>query len=348
MSVLLVQDAPDTASVSPARTTVLPVVSWSDVTGIQYGATLFRASRAAGDREARPSSTALYVARTGKGYAKAYAQVERWSAGNTQRTRLRLEHLSYPLPFYGIGPSAPDDAEEWYSNGVTTVHVLAQRQAWQPAMYVLGGLRYIHTRAEEAEPDGALAAGDLTGSSGSRVAAAELGLVVDGRENMAAPRGGTYARLIATVAGQVLGADASFRRFTLDARRYAALGTEHVLAAQVQYDGVAGTVPFDQLPMLGADSAMRGYARGRFRDRHAITAQVEWRTGYWRRAGTVAFLGAGTVAPRLSALASGRWFPTAGIGVRALIVPRDRTVARVDLGIGRRTVGVSVGIGEAF
>lgn len=348
LPVLLAQDPPPPDSAPPPRTTVLPVVSWSDVTGVQYGATLFRTSRAAPDPRTRPSSGALYAARTGKGYAKAYAQVERWAAANVLRTRVRIEHISYPLPFFGIGASAPDDAEEWYSHGVTTVHALVQRRVRSQATYLLGGLRYIHTRAGEAEPSGAIADGSLPGSSGSRVAAAELGVVLDERENLTAPRGGTYARLVASAAARVVGANVSYRRLTLDARRYVPLGVEHLIALQIQYDGVAGLVPFDQLPMLGADTAMRGYARGRYRDRHAVTAQVELRTGYWRRAGTVAFLGAGTVAPDRTRLTSGRWFPTAGVGVRALLIPRDRTVARVDLGIGRRSVGVSVGLGEAF
>lgn len=334
-------------SAAPARTTVLPVLSWSEVTGLQYGATIFRSFRAARDPVTRPSSAAVYLAGTSNDYAKAYGQVEHWSAGNRLRVRVRAEYISYPLPYYGIGDDAPDEDEEWYSNGVTTVHAVAQRQI-RPSAYLLGGLRAVRSTPRESEADGALATGLVPGSSGSHVMAVEAGLVVDERASPTAPRRGTYARAIVTVAGQVFGGDVSSRRLTIDARRYFPLGPEHVLATQVQYDGVAGTVPFDQLPMLGADSAMRGYARGRFRDRHAVTTQVEWRTGYWRRAGVVAFLGAGTVAPRVARLASGRWFPTAGIGIRALVVPRDRTVARVDLGLGRQSVGISVGIGEAF
>ena len=176
----------------------------------------------------------------------------------------------------------------------------------------------------------------------------ELGVVVDPRDNLGTPRTGTYARVISSVAARVLGGDFSFRRLTIDARRYTTLGTNLVGAVQVQYDGVAGTVPFDQLPQIGADSAMRGYPRGRYRDNHAFTAQAELRTGYWKRVGAIAFIGAGTVAPGASDLADGPWYPTGGVGLRALLVPRDRTVARVDLGFGRGSFGINIGIGEAF
>ena len=107
-------------------------------------------------------------------------------------------------------------------------------------------------------------------------------------------------------------------------------------------------MPFDFMPMIGADTAMRGYARGRFRDQHAFTTQGEFRSGYWRKVGVVGFAGAGIVAPTLSRFSSGPWYPTVGAGLRYLLVPKDRTVARLDLGIGRGSFGISLGIGEAF
>ncbi len=342
------QDATTAAdSAARARTTVFPIVSYSGVTGIQYGATLFRTYRTGRDSATRASSLSLYAARTSKHYAKALAQAERWSADNGLRLRARLEHTSYPLPYYGLGASAADSAEEWYSHGVTVAYLLAQ-QEWRSANYAFGGLRLVQTRAMEAEPGGAIAPNSIPGSSGGTVVSAELGVVVDAREHLGAPRRGNYARLVASSAARVLGGDFSFRRLTLDARRYAPIGPRGALAVQLQYDGVAGTAPFDQLPMLGADSAMRGYPRGRYRDNHAVTVQAEVRSGYWRRTGAVAFIGAGTVAPDAGRLGRGPWFPTVGLGLRALLVPRDRTLARLDVGFGRRSVGLSVGLGEAF
>ena len=152
----------------------------------------------------------------------------------------------------------------------------------------------------ETEPGRELAGGSVPGSSGSDVLASELGLVLDSRDNAGAPRTGTYARFMPSIAAKAIGSDFAFRRLTIDARRYDTFGANHVVAAQLQYDGVSGTTPFDQMPMIGADTAMRGYARGRFRDRHAVTAQAEARSAFWRRVGGVAFAGAGTVAPSLS------------------------------------------------
>jgi outer membrane translocation and assembly module TamA len=150
------------------------------------------------------------------------------------------------------------------------------------------------------------------------------------------------------MASTSLASDVSFRRVTIDARQYRSLAGNHVAAFQLQYDGIAGSVPFDLMPMLGADTAMRGYARGRFRDLHAFTSQAEIRSAHWRRVGFVAFAGAGTVAPDFPGLSRSRWYPTLGAGLRYALVPKDRTVVRVDLGVGRGTLGIHLGIGEAF
>jgi outer membrane protein assembly factor BamA len=346
-STLVVQDAPATADTSQRpRLTALPVVSYSDVTGLQYGATGFLGFRDGSDANTRASSLSAYVSMTAKEHAKAYVQLDRWSARNSWRRRLRAEYISYPLPFFGIGPDSPESAEEWYSSGVTTLQAFSQNRM-KGSTYLHIGARLVRSHLREFEAGGIIAADSIHGSSGSRVAIAEFGLVVDSRDNVAAPRNGTFARVIPSIAVESR-PGSTVQRLTIDARRYYPVGDANVAAIQLQYDAIAGTTPFDLMPMIGADTAMRGYARGRYRDQHAFTAQGEFRAGYWRRIGLVGFAGAGTVAQEFSRIAGSTWYPSVGAGLRYLLVPKDRTVARLDLGIGRSSFGISVGIGEAF
>ena len=329
-----------------SRTTVLPIVSYSEMTGVQYGATLFRGFRVGDAPDTRPSSVSMYGALTTKDHAKAYVQLDRWSADNATRSRARVEYISYPLPFFGIGRTTPDSAEEWYSSGVSTVQFFVDR-AWRRSLFAHGGLRYTRSRLREFDAGGILDTGVIAGAPRSDVVTMSAGIVFDSRNDVGAPRAGTYARVVPSLAAKVLGSDAAFRRLTIDARRYDALGA-HVMAFQAQYDGLAGTAPFDLMPMIGADTALRGYPRGRFRDQHAFTTQAELRSAHWRRFGAVIFVGAGTVAPRFPDLTSGPWFPTVGGGLRYVLSPRYRTIVRADLAVGRGTFGVHLGIGEAF
>lgn len=348
VSAVLLQEVPAPPdTVSRSRLVALPVVSYSEVTGVQYGATVFRGFRVGADPSTRASSLAFYAAGTAKHHAKAYVQLDLWSAQNSGHARARLEHISYPLPFHGIGPSTPDSAEEWYSSGVSTAQFFLER-AVRASTFIHGGVRYVRSRMRDVETEGVLAQHQLPGSSGSDVITTELGLVIDSRDNPGSARTGSYVRALPSIALKVAGSDFAFRRLTIDARRYRAFLSRHVIAVQLQYDGILGTAPFDQLPMIGADTAMRGYPRGRFRDQHAITAQAELRTTPWRRVGAVAFTGGGAVASAFSRFTRERWHPTAGAGIRYLLSPRDGTVLRADLGIGRSSLGITLGIGEAF
>jgi len=333
--------------VERGRTLLLPVVGYSEVTGVQYGATLFRSHRRSGNPEARASTEGAYVARTVEGYAKAYAQAERWSADNALLLYGRVDYRSYPLPYFGVGAATPDSAEEWYSSGVLTIQVDVQ-QEFRRNLYAMAGWRLLHSRMREVEPEGFLARDVVTGSSGGTVSELRGGLAYDSRDHPAAPRQGTWARVLLSSAPAAFGSGFTYSRLTVDGRRYDALGRGFTFALQAQVDGVDGDVPFDQLPMIGADSAMRGYDRGRYRDRAAATAQAELRSPHWRRAGFVVFAGAGTVSSRLADLASGPWYPTVGAGLRLLVSPANRTALRLDLAFGRGTVGVNAGVGEAF
>ncbi|HEX6315985.1 MAG TPA: BamA/TamA family outer membrane protein [Gemmatimonadaceae bacterium] len=333
-------------SMPRSRTTALPIVSYSDVTGLQFGGTVVRGFRVGRDTGTHPSFASAYLAGTARGHAKGYLQLDRWSADNAMRSRVRVEHISYPLPFYGVGRDTPDEVEEWYSSGVTTVHVFVD-QLTARSVFLHGGLRYTRSRLRDGEPGGMLDQEIVPGAAGSDVVALSAGLIIDSRDDIGAPRGGVFARIVPSASTRRLGSDMAFRRLTIDARRYNALGG-HTIATQVQYDGLDGTAPFDLMPMIGADTAMRGYARGRFRDQHAFTAQAEFRSAPWRRLGAVVFAGAGTVAPAASKLVTGAWFPSYGAGVRYLVSPRYRTMLRADLALGRGTFGLHVGVGEAF
>jgi hypothetical protein len=329
-----------------ARLTVLPVVSYSEVTGLQYGSTVFRSFRLGSDTGTRSSSMAAYAAWTARGHNKAHVQLDLWAPGNDARLRFRVEHMSYPLPYFGIGRDTPDSAEQWYSSGVTTVQAFTERR-WRGPVYLHGGVRYVRARVREIEPALDPALTPDPSPYGSVLLSGFFGLVVDSRDHTGAPRAGAYVRVLPSISRQP-GASTTLNRITIDARQYRPLTGAHVVALQFQYDGTSGQFPFDLMPMIGADTSMRGYPRGRFRDRHAMTAQAELRSGYWRRVGAVAFAGAGTVAPTSGSLASGAWYPSVGAGLRYVLSPRDRTTVRTDFGIGRGSFGLTVGIGEAF
>ena len=102
----------------------------------------------------------------------------------------------------------------------------------------------------------------------------------------------------------------------------------------------------DVLGTLGGSHNMRGYFEGRYRDKCEADVCVELRQHIWHRNGIVAWVGAGTVFPKFSALRFSKILPNYGIGYRWEF--KKRVNVRLDLGFGRHQTGFIFSINEAF
>jgi hypothetical protein len=106
-------------------------------------------------------------------------------------------------------------------------------------------------------------------------------------------------------------------------------------------------VPFFLLPSLGSGSTLRAYSTGRFRDRHALLLQAEWR---WivNRAGMdmALFYDAGTVAGRARDLSLDRLKGNVGLGVR--FHGPAMTPIRIELARGREGFNLVFAGGASF
>jgi hypothetical protein len=109
-----------------------------------------------------------------------------------------------------------------------------------------------------------------------------------------------------------------------------------VLSLRARTDSVTGdaaNAPYFLLPYLGSGTTLRGYATGRFRDRHTALFTGEWRWMPNRLGLDMAlFADAGTVAPTFGDLAWRDLKVDVGIGAR--FHSPSTTVLRVDLARG--------------
>ena len=325
---------------------VLPVLGSAPETGFLGGVTALRVTQVQRDSITRPSSDQVYVAYTAKHQLRAFAATDRWSTDNRWGFNAQLEYLRFPQPYFGIGIDAPENAEEWYEARSTIASLLVRRRLTRE-LYAQLGYRFSDTGIRDVDPDGLIARGHLVGSSGGIVSQVVGGAAWDSRDNLFAPVTGTLAQATAAYSARAFGADHRFARYTADARRYLRLGSG-VLAGQVYVEATTGSVPFDQLSLLGSGSVMRGYARGRYRDRDLAAAQLEYRVPVFGRVGVAAFAGGGTVAPTIAKLASTAILPSFGGGVRWMLLPKQRTTVRVDYGAGKGSSGLYIAFNEAF
>jgi hypothetical protein len=76
-----------------------------------------------------------------------------------------------------------------------------------------------------------------------------------------------------SAAAAAFGSEFDFRRVVVDARRFLALGGGRVVAVQGVVETTGGAAPFDQVSLVGNSNYLRGYTRGRFRDRHLAASR---------------------------------------------------------------------------
>jgi hypothetical protein len=195
---------------------------------------------------------------------------------------------------------------------------------------------------------GAATAPDLVGSGALSVQVVDIR---DTRDNILGPSAGVFRQftLGATQARDHAPGhrQRSSLRFAGDLRRYDSLG-RGVLAMRVSGEGIAGNSPFDLVPAAGSDTLLRGYVRGRVRDRFVGAAEAEYRSATWHRAGITSFVGLGASHPLGRTDGKAQLLPTVGMGVRYLLQPADRLTVRVDYARGRYGSGLYVALGEAF
>ncbi len=106
-------------------------------------------------------------------------------------------------------------------------------------------------------------------------------------------------------------------------------------------------VPYFLMPSLGSGSTLRGFSSWRFRDRHAVLFNGEWRWIPSRLALDMAlFFDAGMVAPRIEAIAMESLATSYGIGVR--FHGPTRTPLRVELARSREGTRIVFAASAAF
>jgi outer membrane protein assembly factor BamA len=218
----------------------------------------------------------------------------------------------------------------------------------RPGLYV--GLRYVFDdfTFTKRDPDGLLIRDDITGSNGGRVSGGGAIVNYDTRNSLFFPSEGWVVEGQLYVEGAYTGSDFRYQRIAIDAAKYYKMGKNGVLAFNGVVSVAAGEVPFHQMPVIGGTKKMRGYFEGAYRDENLLMVQGEYRFPLFWRLGGVVFGGVGEVSDQ-----PGRWTLDAirynyGAGARLMLDKAQHINLRLDFGIGYRSTGFYLTIGEAF
>ncbi|HLP92501.1 MAG TPA: BamA/TamA family outer membrane protein [Saprospiraceae bacterium] len=269
--------------------------------------------------------------------------------GNRNRWRVygEIGWYRYLYRYFGIGNKIPNDYVETYTARYPRVRVTAATKV--KSKHLVGIRFYLDDYTIASSTSGGLIEqGLVPGARGGVTSSVGPVWIADSRDNAFFPRTGLLAEFALTGEHKLTGSDFLFARCSLDVAKYFPIGRHNVLAVNAIGIFTAGDVPFFQFPQIGGQRRLRGYPDGKYRDRHLVLAQAEFRFKiYWRFKG-VLFAGAGTVFGQPNEKPHLR--PNGGAGIRVEFDRRQKLHLRLDYGFGegKGNNGMYVTLGEAF
>lgn len=212
------------------------------------------------------------------------------------------------------------------------------------------GLRYVFDdfNFTKRDPKGQLIQDKIVGSNGGRVSGGGLVVNYDTRNSLFYPTKGWVVEGQLYTEGGYLGSDFDYQKLVVDAAKYYSVGKNGVLALNGVLSLATGDVPFHQMPVIGGTKKMRGYFEGTYRDENLLMLQSEYRFPLFWRLGTVVFGGLGEVSDKPYKWDLNNIRYNMGAGIRFTLDKVQRINMRLDYGIGYKSTGFYLTIGEAF
>lgn len=336
------------------RLTVLPYATYTPQTKVQFGiggGLQFKWPGATRDPGTRASYLATNLAYTTKGQWSVYQELSLYTPGNRWWLWGRGTMAFFPLFFYGIGPETEKADTNLMEHRYIKLEGKAVRRLrgdfYAGVYYRLNSFFDIDWQFPERIPPG------LPGGEGGVSSGIGLTTMIDSRNSATTPTRGSFVLLDYLQQADWTGSDFAFDQLVLDARTYLPVRQGKDVIALNGYAMFNGDgVPIQMMAMISAWNTSllaRGIYLGRFRDRHQVMGQVDYRGHLKGRFGYVAFGSAGSVFGSPGNALGERVVFTYGAGLRFNVNPADPLNLRVDYTLSSfGEAGLSVGATEAF
>lgn len=299
-----------------------------------------------GDTVTRVSNVALYTDVTTGGFYKVGIRGNNFSRGNRWRTHYNVSFYSFLRHMWGIGFSAGEKASDYYKFDELCINVDAS-QLYNLGSDIYTGLtaQYSHFKANKVSEQEQLKRWD---GQALYTSTTSLGLefLFDTRDNLTAPQSGYKAHIIQRFSPRFLGNKYAYSGTEIGLSGYFKAWKHAIVAVDIHSIFNYGNVPWGMMASFGGSDNMRGYYEGRFRDKSEFDVTVELRQHVWRRNGVVAWVGVGSVFPKISQIEFKKLLPCGGIGYRWEF--KKNTNVRLDYGIGRGETSFIFSLNEAF
>ena len=355
---LAAQDSSTTVDSGPpryrSRVIGLPYVSYSPQTKFQFGVAggyQFKWPGMSRNPVTRPSYLAANFAYTTKGQWVTFIGTSLYSPKSHWWLSADIAAGYFPVFYYGVGPHTTEADTNLMQNRFLRVQLKPLRRVGRE-LYLGPYYRLLSVFDVDWQFPSRISGG-LPGGAGGVNSGIGITALMEGRNSSTTPTRGHFLQVDYLLHAGAVGSDFSYSHLALDARTYVPVrGGRDVIAltAYGQFNGAG--VPIQAMAFLGnetSQSVMRGVYLGRFRDRHEVVAQADYRGHLKGRFGYVLFGATGNVfgSPGNGLFDDPKF--TYGAGLRFNVNPADPLNLRMDytltsFGGG----GLSIGATEAF
>lgn len=332
----------------------LPYVSYTPQTKLQFGVAgglQFKWPGQARVAETRPSYLAANFAYTTKGQWLTFLGTSLFTPRSDWWVSATIDAGYFPLFYYGIGPRTAEADSNLMEQRFLRLESRVLRRVATDLYF--GPYVRRHSASDLDWQYSARIPPSLIGGDGGTSTGFGATLLLEGRNSQTTPTRGKYLQVDLLRHGRVLGGDFSYSRALVDVRTYFPVRAGRDVIALTVYGEFNGPgVPIQSMAMLSSfttQEVMRGVYLGRFRDRHALVSQADYRGHLKGRFGYVVFGSAGNVFGSAGNELTDDVKFTYGAGLRFNVNPADPLNLRVDytltsFGGG----GISIGATEAF
>ena len=340
----------DTTKVKRNSLAGFPLAYFTPETNWAFGAIGLYAFRVKGEADnSRPSQVSLAGAYTLNKQVLLFVPFQVFLKQEKYYNYGEIGYYRYNYFYSGIGNDINSEEEEIFDVNFPRIKLNALIRIY-PKTYA--GLRYWYDGYDivGTKENGLLETNKPQGIEGGDVSGFGPMAVFDNRDNVFTSSSGYFIEAASLFAFKGVGSDFNFSKFSLDIRKFIALGNEKrsVLALNAYGEFTGGDAPFFQLSYLGGGKKMRGYLEGRYRDKHYAMLQAEYRFPLFWRFGGVAFASTGGVAPQVGEVFNNLRLAYGG-GLRFLLNKNEGANIRIDYGVGAKgNSGFYLTIGEAF
>ena len=318
----------------------LPIFSISPETGIKLGVSLGYMFRANKDSITRPSLIRLN---------SSYTQLKQFNIRPSADIFFKAQYVfnDFNEYYWGIGNQVTDTSKELYDFKQHKVNLRFTKQIISN-LYL--GPQVLYERLYDIKyKEGSPTPGSgVAGVNGYEIFGAGIALAFDNRSHIYYPLKGAYLEVSNYYYFKSAIGSHGFHGLTFDMRKYFQVWKENVFAIQGYGSFNYQDVPYRQMGTMGGEMFMRGYYNGRYRDKHLVTVQAEFRKTIWGPFGVVVFGGVGNVVKNESDLLK-HVKPNYGFGLRGMSIRKEHINARLDFGFGEKGInGFYFTLGEAF